>query len=310
VVSKEELFREYQELCRSTGEQPKEKTIFSKLVFTTFKSARSCRLGPLGNQVPYFCGIERRDHPTDKIGPAYTVRRKPGAMGKRRRRAKTAASFQNEDGSLLRGPKNQIEEDEEDEEDSKKERERSNRNRKRKRKKEKSDEEFLPPKEKREMKRHRRQEFNSVGGGGKGLQEGGEEEPLAVFSREHIIEEEEEEEEEVLPTKSKRQQKPKAEEEQDEREREEQKLNNNKTEILQKESLAEERVSQSADKGAKKQKQIDKERDVEEVEESSVKIHRNMGDGQGRPWPGRGNTGMYTRVLWLAEGIVWLPLHD
>jgi len=54
------LYAKYVEYCRAGNIRPKHKQIFSKLVFTVFPQAGSCRLGSIGNQVPYYFGIQRR----------------------------------------------------------------------------------------------------------------------------------------------------------------------------------------------------------------------------------------------------------
>jgi len=53
-------------LCREKGIRPKHKQIFSKLVFTVFPRAGSCRLGSIGSQVPYYFGIKRRKEKAQK----------------------------------------------------------------------------------------------------------------------------------------------------------------------------------------------------------------------------------------------------
>jgi len=67
VVKKSWLYDQYVKFCKDRSLRPKHKQIFSKLVFTVFPRAGSCRLGSIGNQVPYYFGIKRRkDRKKDK----------------------------------------------------------------------------------------------------------------------------------------------------------------------------------------------------------------------------------------------------
>jgi len=66
VVKKDWLYNQYVKLCREKSIRPKHKQIFSKLVFTVFPRAGSCRLGSIGSQVPYYFGIKRRKEKSQK----------------------------------------------------------------------------------------------------------------------------------------------------------------------------------------------------------------------------------------------------
>jgi len=61
MMEKDKMYGRYVEFCENEGITPKEKQIFSKLVFSLYPEVRSTRLGPIGKQSHYYLGLSWRD---------------------------------------------------------------------------------------------------------------------------------------------------------------------------------------------------------------------------------------------------------
>lgn len=85
MMEKDKMYSRYVEFCEAEGIVPKEKQIFSKLVFSLYPEVRSTRLGPIGKQSHYYLGLSWREE-VEEAGGAYSVDKNSGK--KRKRNAK------------------------------------------------------------------------------------------------------------------------------------------------------------------------------------------------------------------------------
>lgn len=105
MVKKDWLYNQYVKLCKEKGIRPKHKQIFSKLVFTVFPRAGSCRLGSIGSQVPYYFGIKRR---REKAQKKDKLRKEGGASSSSQssyHQPQTRSALGRDDPARLRSPR-------------------------------------------------------------------------------------------------------------------------------------------------------------------------------------------------------------